>query len=54
MPDEGLPQGLGRSFADGGAGRVLEVDLPPGGLVVPEEYAAEWVQGKPGWSFWWD
>lgn len=35
MAGEGLPQGLGRLFADGGAGRVLDVDLPPGRLVVP-------------------
>src|SRR5260370_3573000 len=35
MPGEGLPQGLGRLFSDGGAGRRLDVDLLPGQLVVP-------------------
>lgn len=41
MAGEGLPRGLGRLFADGGAGRVLDVDLPPGRLVVPP-------RGEPG------
>jgi len=34
---EGLPQGLGQLFGDGGAGRVLDVDLPAGRLVMPED-----------------
>ena len=37
MSDEGLPQDLGELFSDGGAGRVLDVNLPPGRLVVPED-----------------
>lgn len=40
MPGEGLPQDLGRLFGDGGAGRSLEVDLPPGRLVAPYGKAA--------------
>jgi hypothetical protein len=35
MSGEGLPDGLDRLFSDSGAGRVLDVDLPPGRLVVP-------------------
>jgi hypothetical protein len=37
MSGEELPQGLGRLFGDGGTGRVLDVDLPPGRLVVSED-----------------
>jgi hypothetical protein len=37
MSYEGLPQDLGELFSDGGARRVLDVNLPPGRLVVPED-----------------
>jgi hypothetical protein len=37
MPGEELPQGLGQLFSDGGTGRVLDLDLPPGRLVVSED-----------------
>jgi len=52
MPGEGLPQGLGQLFSDGGAGRVLNVDLPPGRLVVPKDTepgtaAAYWLSDGP-------
>jgi hypothetical protein len=48
-----LPQGLGQLFSDGGTGRVLDVDLPPGRLVVPHEETAAarpayWVSDEPG------
>lgn len=39
-------------FGDGGTGRVLDVDLPPGRLVVPHETAgagpAYWLSDEPG------
>ncbi|MDF5753206.1 DUF4253 domain-containing protein [Spongiactinospora sp. TRM90649] len=53
----GLPTGLGKLFADGGTGRSLAVDLPPGGLVWPDPgYApgrscaqpAFWISDEPG------
>ncbi len=48
MADDGLPQGLGGLFANGGAGRVLDVDLPPGGLVAsPAGEPAYWVSDEP-------
>ena len=52
MLGEGLPQGVGQLFGDGGAGRVLDVDLPPGGLVVPQDSAAGtgpayWLSDEP-------
>jgi hypothetical protein len=52
MPGEGLPQGLGQLFADGGADQVLDVDLPPGSLVVPAGSAAGtrpayWLSDEP-------
>jgi hypothetical protein len=34
MSGEGLPEGLGQLFSDGGAGLVLDVDLPPGRLMA--------------------
>ncbi len=37
MSGGGLPHDLDQLFSDGGAGRVLDVDLPPGRLVVPED-----------------
>jgi hypothetical protein len=48
-----LPQGLGQLFSDGGTGRVLDVDLPPGRLVVPHEETAAarpayWLSDEPG------
>jgi hypothetical protein len=48
-----LPQDLGQLFSDGGAGRVLDVDLPPGRLVVPYELdagarPAYWLSDEPG------
>ena len=55
MPDahHQLPQGLGQLFSDGGAGRVLDVELPPGRLVVPYDEAAGprpayWLSDEPG------
>jgi Domain of unknown function (DUF4253) len=50
---EPLPQGLGQLFGDGAAGRVLDVDLPPGRLVVPCEEPADtrpayWLSDEPG------
>jgi hypothetical protein len=52
MPGQELPQGLGRLFSDGGAGRILDVDLPPGRLVVPEDSEpgtapAYWLSEEP-------
>jgi Domain of unknown function (DUF4253) len=35
MSGEALRYGLDRLFSDGGVGRVLDVDLPPGRLIVP-------------------
>ena len=48
-----LPQGLGQLFSDGGTGRVLDVDLPPGRLVVPHKETAAarpayWLSDEPG------
>jgi hypothetical protein len=52
MSGEGLPQGLGGLFRDGGAGRRLDVDLPPGRLIGParsgEAGAAYWLSDGPG------
>ncbi len=52
MPGQELPQGLGQLFSDGGAGRVLDVDLPPGRLVVPGDSEpgtapAYWLSDEP-------
>ncbi|MGH3172091.1 MAG: DUF4253 domain-containing protein, partial [Trebonia sp.] len=58
MPGEELPQDLGQLFADGGAGRALDVDLPPGRLVVPEDsetatQPAYWLSDEPaGQDLW--
>jgi len=48
-----LPQGLGQLFSDGGTGRVLDVALPPGRLVVPHKETAAarpayWLSDEPG------
>jgi hypothetical protein len=52
MSGEQLPQGLGQLFIDGGAGRVLDVDLPPGRLVLPRDAEpgtppAYWLSDRP-------
>jgi hypothetical protein len=48
MSDEGLPQDLGQLFSDGGAGRVLDVDLPRGELAMPKEHGGRfWVSEGP-------
>lgn len=52
MAGGGLPQRLGRLFGDGGAGRVLDVELPPGCLVVPHQEPAGarpayWLSDEP-------
>ena len=55
---EGLPQGLGELFADGGAGRVLDVELPPGRVVVPAGRTAGtgsgyWLSDEPAGADLW-
>jgi len=52
MSGEGLPQGLGGLFRDGGAGRRLDVDLPPGRLVTPSEPERAKGAGEPGAAYW--
>lgn len=53
MSREALPQGLGRLFRGGGAGRFLDAGLPPGRLVVPRESdagaadPAYWLSDEP-------
>ena len=51
MSDEGLPQGLGGLFRDGGQDRRLDVDLPPGRLIAPvrngEAGPAYWLSDEP-------
>jgi hypothetical protein len=52
MPGDGLPQDLDRLFADGAADRVLDVDVPPGSLVVPKDSEgatppAYWLSDEP-------
>jgi hypothetical protein len=51
MSDEGLPQGLGGLFRDGGPDRRLDVDLPPGRLIAPardgETGPAYWLSDEP-------
>jgi uncharacterized protein DUF4253 len=60
MPSGGLPPGFDRLFGndDEAAGRVLDVDLPPGALVVPYEAAAGarpayWVSDAPAGADLW-
>jgi hypothetical protein len=48
-----LPQGLGQLLSNDGTGRVLDLDLPPGRLIVPyQETAAArpayWLSDEPG------
>jgi hypothetical protein len=45
---EGLPHGLNRLFSDGGGGRVLDVDLPPGRVVAPPSEGG----GETGPAYW--
>jgi Domain of unknown function (DUF4253) len=52
MQGEGFPQGLERLFSEGSAPRFLDVELPPGRVVRPNENdeglaAAYWVSDGP-------
>jgi hypothetical protein len=52
MQGEGFPQGLDRLFSEGSARRFLDVELPPGRVVRPNENeegsaGAYWVSDEP-------
>lgn len=54
MSGEELPQGLGQLLSVGGAGRVLDVDLPPGRLWVPKEHGGRfWMSDEPATADLW-